>query len=230
MADAKTTVPGWGQKPADADAPETDKTEDTVSREELRKVIAERDGYKKRLRQLQKERESLLTSGNQPLSPDPTDPAPAAGDSSRAREDLYRRQLAEKDRTINRLLVDNEIADVAARQGAYDPKAVVKLMRDFFAVNDGKVQFADDIEDSGLSRFDGNGQERSLSSVVSDFLVKNNYLLRPLGSQGSGSRSSPSPLPVNLHGMTPERFSRLTPAEKEAVRQMAGLPSRTRVW
>ena len=227
MADADTpAAPGWGVPLADAGRPENDAVADTVSREELKKVIAERDAYKRRLRQFQKQAEGL------PSDPDghpPAEPSPSALDG-RTREEILRRQIAEKDRTIGRLLVDNEIAAAAARLGAHDPKAVVKLTRDLFAVRDGRVQLSDAVEDAGLPRFDDAGQERALPSVVAEFLAQNDYLVRPAGAQGAGSRSRGPSLPVPLRGMTPQRYALLTPAEKDAVRRMAGIPGRAKVW
>ena len=226
MADADTQhAPGRGTSPTDPGRPENDPGAETVSREELRKVIAERDAYKRRLRQLQKQAEGLASDPDGSPFPDP----PSALDG-RTREDILRRQVADKDRAIARLLVDNEIAGEAARLGAHDPKAVVTLTRDLFAVREGRVQLSDAVEDAGMSRFEENGQERTLPAVVAEFLARNDYLVRPAGAQGAGSRSRAPSLAVPLRGMTPQRYALLTPAEKEAVRRMAGVPGRAKVW
>ena len=222
MADAEINPgSGWGNDAADA-APEDDSNpSQTVSRDELKKVIAERDAYKKRLRRLQRDLPPVDADASR---------TGALAPASEGREAQLRKTLAEKERTISRLLVDNEIADAAARLGAYDPKAVVKLTREFFAVREGKVQLADDVEDTGLSRFDDQGDERRLPDVVAEYLAHNDYLLRPSGLKGAGSRTGTHAGPLDLRGMNQQRFSRLSRTEKEAIRNLAGVPGRTRVW
>lgn len=221
MADAKNQqAPGWGTPSADAENQETIVPSELISRDELKKVIAERDAYKRRLRQTTQQQQA--DDDRQPFIENQT--------VSSEQNQALKKQLAEKDRTIARLLIDNEIASCAARQGAFDPQAVVKLTHDFFTVKDNRVQLADNLEDSGLSRFDDAGNERPLSAVVGQYLSQNEYLLRAHGAQGAGSRNrSTNPL-VSIQGLNSERYASLSPAEKDAVRRLAGVPGRTKVW
>jgi hypothetical protein len=221
MADAEPNAPGWGNPPADAGDSRPDA--DTVPRDELRKVVAERDAYKRKLRALQRRAEGDPGS-------DAADPSADVSPDPRTREVSLRRRLADQERTIARLLVDGEIAAVAARLGAHDPRAVVTLTRDLFQVRDGRAALSDAVEDAGLTRFDEGGRERTLADVVGEYLAKSDYLVRPAGSRGAGSRASGPTPSASLAGMTPERYALLTPAEKESVRRMAGVPGRGKVW
>ena len=228
MADAdRTNGPGWGAPSADAGGPTADVPSDTVSREELKKVIAERDAYKKRLRDMQ---QRIEHGSDDPDDPGQAESAPRGEPAAGRREETLRRKLAEKDRAIARLLIDNEIAEVAAKLGAFDPKTVTTLTRDLFTVKDGRVLLADTLEDAGLARFDDQGRERKLPDVVAQYLTRHTYLVRPSGAQGAGSRQTHASLPVNLHGLNTERYARLSEVEKQAIRRMAGVPDRPKVW
>ncbi len=236
MPDDKAQATGQeqGGQQAGADA---GKEDPTLLREVMQK--------KEQIRELKKSNQALMSSLDKFKDFDPDEYKRLLDEKAKAEDDRMKRagefdklketilQKHQEERStwdverkstrakISKLMIENQIQSAAAK--AINPAQVVRLMRDYFGLAEGKggelqVAITDVWEEDGFSKLDGQANQITLPQAVEAYLGKNPHLVQASGKQGTGSAAAATS-PAAASPEKPQSLEEITHAAFMARKQ-----------
>jgi len=198
-----------------------------VPRAELSAVVAERNRWKEKHRALEArlaEIESQVPSEDQLQSlEDFRERAEKlAADNKQLSETLTREKadlegrLKRANALAERLVVEQAVADAAARLDAFRPHLVAKLLADRFkADTSGETTRIVPLSPDGSEALGADGSRVTVEEVVAAFMAENDFLAKSGNPGGAGSASAPA------HGkpshLSPEDIAGMTSRQRKAL-------------